>query len=260
MLVDFAIEAQRGRGLAPLDAIREACLLRFRPIMMTTMAALLGGMPLMLGTGTGAEIRQPLGYAIVGGLMVSKALTLYTTPVVFSTSTVSMGGSPELLAPSARGFRGEPHIGRSQPLPPSTSWIEEPEPTGREAAKDVHVGARLRRRRQLLGIKVQQLAAVTGVSFQQIQKYECAQNRISPSRLYSFARTLGVPVAWFFDGLPTTKTGKTRITIPLHELESREIASLVKAYFRRSSGPGHPPKTAASRPRKANSRERQVRT
>src|SRR5438045_1718091 len=83
MLVDFAIEAQRNRGLAPMDAIREACLLRFRPIMMTTMAALLGGVPLMLGAGTGAAVRQPLGYAIVGGLIVSQALTLYTTPIVF---------------------------------------------------------------------------------------------------------------------------------------------------------------------------------
>jgi HAE1 family hydrophobic/amphiphilic exporter-1 len=83
MLVDFAISAERNEGLSSEDAIRKASLLRFRPIMMTTMAALLGGVPLMLGHGTGAEIRQPLGYAMVGGLIVSQALTLFTTPVVY---------------------------------------------------------------------------------------------------------------------------------------------------------------------------------
>ena len=83
MMVDFAIAAERDDHLEPQAAIRQAALLRFRPIMMTTMAALLGGVPLMLGTGTGSEIRQPLGYAMVGGLIVSQALTLFTTPVVY---------------------------------------------------------------------------------------------------------------------------------------------------------------------------------
>ncbi|MEH2512954.1 HAE1 family hydrophobic/amphiphilic exporter-1 [Nitrobacteraceae bacterium AZCC 1564] len=83
MLVDFAIAAERDEGLEPEEAIRKAALIRFRPIMMTTMAALLGGVPLMLGTGTGSEIRQPLGYAMVGGLVVSQALTLFTTPIVY---------------------------------------------------------------------------------------------------------------------------------------------------------------------------------
>jgi HAE1 family hydrophobic/amphiphilic exporter-1 len=83
MMVDFAIVAERDQHLSPEQSIRQAALLRFRPIMMTTMAALLGGVPLMLGTGTGSEIRQPLGYAMVGGLIVSQALTLFTTPVVY---------------------------------------------------------------------------------------------------------------------------------------------------------------------------------
>ena len=82
LMVDFALEAERG-GKAPAQAIYEACLLRFRPIMMTTMAALLGALPLVVRTGDGAELRQPLGIAIVGGLLLSQLLTLYTTPVVY---------------------------------------------------------------------------------------------------------------------------------------------------------------------------------
>ena len=83
MMIDVALDVERTQGKKPVDAIYDACLLRFRPIMMTTMAALLGGLPLALGRGTGSELHRPLGITIVGGLIVSQALTLFTTPVVY---------------------------------------------------------------------------------------------------------------------------------------------------------------------------------
>ena len=83
MMIDFALVAEREEGMSTRDAIFEACMLRFRPILMTTMAALFGALPLAFGTGTGSELRRPLGITIVGGLIVSQVLTLYTTPVVY---------------------------------------------------------------------------------------------------------------------------------------------------------------------------------
>ena len=115
MMIDFALEAERQEGKSPVDAIYEACLLRFRPIMMTTMAALLGGVPLALGTGTGSELRRPLGITIIGGLIFSQVLTLYTTPVIylaFDRLATAFGKKPS-GGPVKQG------VGQPPPHPPA---------------------------------------------------------------------------------------------------------------------------------------------
>jgi multidrug efflux pump len=100
MMIDFALKAERERGLGPEQSIYQAALLRFRPIMMTTMAALLGAIPLAVGHGSGAELRQPLGVAMVGGLLVSQFLTLYTTPVVYLALDRLRSRSVRAVAPA----------------------------------------------------------------------------------------------------------------------------------------------------------------
>jgi multidrug efflux pump len=116
MMIDFALEAERDEGLSPRESIHKACLLRFRPIMMTTFAALLGGLPLALGSGTGSELRRPLGISIVGGLLISQVLTLYTTPVVY----LYMERLARWIKPVKRSeHEDEPPKGLSAPAAPA---------------------------------------------------------------------------------------------------------------------------------------------
>ena len=117
MMIDFALAAERNEGLTPRDAIFQACLLRFRPIMMTTACALLGGLPLALGLGAGSELRRPLGITIVGGLVVSQMLTLFTTPVIylsldrlrirFSRQKATFQNRPGILIPGGAPQSGD---------------------------------------------------------------------------------------------------------------------------------------------------------
>ena len=121
IMIDFALDAERERGMSAYDAIREACLLRFRPIMMTTFAALFGAIPLALGHGPGAELRVPLGVTIIGGLLLSQLLTLYTTPVIY----LSMERWRERIVRRMGGVTGFEQL----PHSPGGGSAEAPQPT-----------------------------------------------------------------------------------------------------------------------------------
>jgi multidrug efflux pump len=120
IMIDFALDAERERGLAPFDAIREACLLRFRPIMMTTFAALFGAVPLAFLEGPGAELRVPLGISIIGGLMLSQLLTLFTTPVIY----LAMDGLKSRLVNRLGGPTGFEPLPAEEQAPPQRTAAE----------------------------------------------------------------------------------------------------------------------------------------